>query len=402
MLIFRNPGLIDETALTTQGISVKVGDSPIGMFGTGMKVAIAVTLRLGGQVEVWRGRKRLEFGLDEKTVRGEKFRIVTMNGKRLGFTDQFGAHWEPWMAYREFWSNCRDEGGDILSTTEQPEIRARETQVVVRCAALEKVHEGRGDVVLTSAPLATLPGLEIHSGRSKYVFYRGIRVAETPSKRESLYTYNLTSAQTLTEDRTLKYTWALPTELAGAIVQCSDASIITEVLTADTDHLEAHLPWADVRDQTPSPQFMHTAEHLYRNNKLRGSAIKLFKEYLDTIPGYDSPYLVQPSDAQEAILTRALRMTEDVGVRIPRQMIQFKESRSYVGVKQEGGFIVAPAELLNETSTVIAATLLKWYATEYYAGALSLAARILTGKWPVEDRKGQEKEYQEMAPEYAF
>ena len=46
-IIFTNQGEIDIRAVTTFGVSVKNDNSAIGMFGTGLKYAIAIILRHG-------------------------------------------------------------------------------------------------------------------------------------------------------------------------------------------------------------------------------------------------------------------------------------------------------------------------------------------------------------------
>lgn len=51
---FRTPGLIPLEAFDTMGISAKVGDHPIGRFGTGLKYAVAVILREGGIIRLFR------------------------------------------------------------------------------------------------------------------------------------------------------------------------------------------------------------------------------------------------------------------------------------------------------------------------------------------------------------
>lgn len=51
-IIFENPGELDLNALRIMGVSVKQSDSPIGMFGTGLKYAVATAMRLGGSVEI--------------------------------------------------------------------------------------------------------------------------------------------------------------------------------------------------------------------------------------------------------------------------------------------------------------------------------------------------------------
>ena len=45
----------ESRAIRTLGVSVKVGDSPIGYFGTGLKFALATILRKGGEIVLKRG-----------------------------------------------------------------------------------------------------------------------------------------------------------------------------------------------------------------------------------------------------------------------------------------------------------------------------------------------------------
>jgi len=178
MLVFDTPGLIDETALTVNGVNVKLGDDAIGQFGTGLKIAVAAILRLGGRIYVLRGNRLLEFGTKSKDVRGKTFQVVTLNGRVLGFTDQLGAHWEPWMAYRELASNTRDESGMVYQSLEPPVGKSRRTRIVVECPAVEQVYALRGTVMIEGAPMVTCPGVEVRGSPSRYVFYRGIRVME--------------------------------------------------------------------------------------------------------------------------------------------------------------------------------------------------------------------------------
>ena len=53
-LIFYTPTTLDEAFIFTMGASVKKSNNPIGFFGTGLKYAIAVTLRLGGSIKIER------------------------------------------------------------------------------------------------------------------------------------------------------------------------------------------------------------------------------------------------------------------------------------------------------------------------------------------------------------
>ena len=112
MIVFQNKGLIDPMAITTFGLNAKVGDSPIGQFGTGLKYAIAVLLRTGHEITIWRGLEPLRFDVIEHETRGKLFNIVRMNGEKLSFMTNLGPKWELWMAFRELFCNAKDEGDD--------------------------------------------------------------------------------------------------------------------------------------------------------------------------------------------------------------------------------------------------------------------------------------------------
>lgn len=391
MIVFENPGLIDETALTTQGVSVKKGDSPIGEFGTGVKIGIAVILRNGGRVSIWRGKKELVFDRVERTIRGETFNVVTMNGKPLGFTDRFGPKWQIWMAYREFWSNCRDEAGTVRREMTSVAGEPRRTKVVVsNCPEFERCHDERHKIVLQTEPLVTCPGLEVHAGRSGHVFYRGIRVSDVPNKRTSLYTYCLTNYQTLTEDRTLAYQWGVPGEIAGALVQCTNESILEDALSAKEGDFEFHLPWKDQTHHKPSPQFMIVAERLRSANRLTGSALQLFKSFMETTPGYLSPYIYTPSRHEEAYVREALEMLSAEGIHFERTTIKFKTDRKHLGTTEDGGIVTIPAEDLLGGAINIARVLLVFEARRRLGGGHAMAHRILTGAWPEGDELNRE------------
>src|SRR5208282_5619824 len=99
-VVFTNPGEIDPRTITTLGVSVKETKSPIGFFGTGLKIAIAVLLRNHQRITIYSGLTKYEFSCAPETIRGQEFNIVQMNNIPLGFTTDMGKVWEMWMAYR--------------------------------------------------------------------------------------------------------------------------------------------------------------------------------------------------------------------------------------------------------------------------------------------------------------
>jgi hypothetical protein len=234
---FQNPGLIPLEAITTVGVSVKEGDNPIGFFGTGLKIAIAVCLRLGHEVTIYRGLEPYVFGTQKTEIRGKDFDLVTMNGEPLGFTTHFGAQWEPWQAFRELYSNTLDEKGWMHYTKTAP--AADRTTIHVTGEALAEAARNKAKYFLDTQPLHVGSLASIHPGRNDGIYYRGIMVATLD--KASAFTYNLTYQMTLTEDRTLKYQSSGNSNVAYTWSNCEDASLIRRFLAAH-DMYEGTLP----------------------------------------------------------------------------------------------------------------------------------------------------------------
>lgn len=84
MILFENDGIVPIAAFTTFGLSAKPGSTnPIGKFGTGLKNAVAIILRLGGKVRLFRGLEEYEFYTREEEFRGQTFARVRMK-RRAG------------------------------------------------------------------------------------------------------------------------------------------------------------------------------------------------------------------------------------------------------------------------------------------------------------------------------
>jgi hypothetical protein len=364
MLIFRNPGLIPEAAISTLGVNAKLNDNPIGQFGTGLKYGIAIILRLGGKITIYRGLKKLEFGVDDVTIRGQSFKIVTMNGRKLGFTDQLGLNWEPWMAYRELASNAKDEGGTVRvwdSETEPSGLKG-ETVIYVNCKELDAAHKERGSLFLSTEPLYTLPGVEVHSGSSEFMFYRGIRVMKLQKK--SKYTYNLTNHVSLTEDRTVLYAHMVSLYVAKAITQSPNRSFLTSVLDANEvkDVWEQSLPYNNdyVKDDKPTDQFMDICEYLKSEKRLLSVASSHYNHWADKDPNRVSPYNVTLSEAHEHTLRGALEKLRIAGITIERGALIFKSQLTLGRVQVAGKTtLVVDAKFLEGSENKLACVLIE-------------------------------------------
>lgn len=282
MIVFENPGEIDILSISTFGISVKEGESPIGFFGTGLKYAIAILLRTGHSIKIFSGLQTVQFGLSQETVRGKSFQFVTMDidmagsPQPIGFTTELGKTWELWKAYRELACNARDESGSAYRSSEEPEPEAGVTKVIVHGSEFDALHDESHRFMLDDAPDLTIGSLEIRKRPSKDFFYRGIKVGDLPAP--SQYTYNTTGHIDLTEDRTAKYQFMIPNKIASELVRSEDESLLRAVLTADDDSLESRLDF-DNEYFRPSDTFVRVTGQLIadRMMKVNATAVNVWK-----------------------------------------------------------------------------------------------------------------------------
>lgn len=291
-IIFRTPGTLDMRAFTTMGMSAKpTTDRPIGVFGTGLKYAVAVLVRLGARFEVHTGGHRYWFETAPVDFRGAEFQQVVMRrdswtggeGWRLGrrqklpFTTQYGRNWQTWMAFRELYANTLDEQGDTLELTDEqwalkehaPNRWANteggtETIIaVVGCDEFAEAYRNRADVFLDLGDKnlrAVLPGLEVHHGERQRMFYQGLRALDLG--KPAMFTYNVTQPQHLTEDRQLGREWAVRALVANTIATCDDEDLIKAVITAKDgtwEHGLAPAPYI-----TPSDAFHRVMARRHR------------------------------------------------------------------------------------------------------------------------------------------
>lgn len=208
-LIFRNSGEITPQEIKTFGMSIKK-EGAIGFFGTGLKYAIAISVRLNEPIIIASGKRTYTFDKKQEEVRGKQFDFIHMhdvpNGyigdrlptETLAFTTHVGAKWEPWMCVREVLCNCIDEGGDYYCSDDLPTPQSNTTYVVMSGPFVDISQE---DYALPGNRrlLLSTNSLDIYDARSQFVYYKGIRVENDPKPYK--YTYNIKESITLGEDR---------------------------------------------------------------------------------------------------------------------------------------------------------------------------------------------------------
>lgn len=266
-IIFETKGKLDLRAITTFGCNAKPNtNSPIGFFGTGLKYAISVLLRNEQSVELVTGGKRYTFGLREKTFREKPFSIpvITTSGgktKELPFTTELGKNWELWQAFRELFSNTLDENGFCAKyEIEEPDYNKSCTYFIVsgdnfaqeydRCFTHTFLQEG-----LETRSVGA--GVQIIDRESKAIYYRGVRVAEL--RKPSLFTYNILSPITLTEDRTAKHVYEAEIAIVNQIISLSERDTLNRILNAEKESWESQLDFSYCW-QICSPEFISVGE----------------------------------------------------------------------------------------------------------------------------------------------
>lgn len=262
MIIFYNDGELPLDAIRLMGASVK-SEGAFGRFGSGLKYAIATALRAGAEIVIQTGFSSIHFSTREVDMKGTEFEEVYAtlshaNGSYdeaipLGFTTTFGKDWEPWMVIRELGCNARDEGGNfaIFPSADNEEDSGQllaglgvEANTLI-CLNWPEI-EADWDNVLNQTfsrqdILATIGEVEVGEGPSKYLYNRGVRIAEL--SKPSNFTYNIQRDVDLTEDRTLKYMFVGMGYVRNAILLCEDRSIIAGAVTAK-DCWESSFDWS--------------------------------------------------------------------------------------------------------------------------------------------------------------
>lgn len=276
---FQNPGLIDPRCITTIGVSVKETDNPIGFFGTGLKYAIAILLRHGGRITIWRGNEPLRFDTAPIDVRGQEFAVVRMNGVELGFTVQLGKHWEMWQALREIWCNTKDEGG-TSQLGEMPPAGDR-TTIVVEQEAFADCYRHLDRYILHGAtPVHAGKHVDFHTGPSSSIFYRSIKVGAA-AQRPHLFPPNVIDKLDLTEDRTVKEPYQVTLSIAREIRGCVNETFLERWLTAPRDYAEHHIDLDWILDP-PGEQFLRVVHRLAADTSrpLNITALKVMCKYM--------------------------------------------------------------------------------------------------------------------------
>jgi hypothetical protein len=309
-LAFVTDGLIDLRAFTTFGFNSKPNTtSPIGFFGTGLKIATAVIARMGCRMTVMIDGVQHEFYTKEADFRGKKFDMIRMRKRKgmlskwsyqeMPYTTELGKNWEAWQVFRELESNTRDENGyTIVVDDEDPhgmsflnDDHRGKTVIIIDEPSVIKAYDERDTIFLPKDLELRSKGnrCEAYNVGSKYLFYRGMRVVELAVP--SAFTYNITAEQRLTEDRTL-YSWYASWEARQLIMESTDEDFVDQIVQLDEEKFwEAKIEFDDVNAISSE-----TFRKVIRRRKNSGGHIM---SRVSTF--YDRYYVPEPTDPDVTI-----------------------------------------------------------------------------------------------------
>lgn len=376
MIVFENMGIIERAAIFTMGVNVKEGAQPIGHFGTGLKFAIATILRNGGKIRIFRGDwDTVDFYTKKEVVRGKEFDMVyavtdgvtvkhesMVEHRALGFTTELGKNWEPWMAFRELACNALDERGTFyrppaIVNSCLPEY----TRITVQCEGIEQAFDLRDEILVSGEPIASNSRVEIRPGPSRFIYYRGVRIAELA--RPTRHSYNLLGNIALTEDRTAKSMWEVGYEVAHGLALCDDALLLDAALTCGKDWFEHHLDFPMDKSSQSEPFRQACARlrsDLSAGEAANPSALKIAFELRLAALGPDSAVALATHDA--AKLDRAVNLLCAAGYNINDYPITIVEDLGpgRLGMAQEKRIFISRLAFDKGTKEVAATLLEEW------------------------------------------
>lgn len=355
---FANAGMIDLDVIRVMGVSIKRRANPIGYFGTGLKFAIATLLRTGHEVSLTLGGDRLELTARRVTIRGEEVQRVFMGDEALPFTTELGRNWEVWQAYRELHSNTLDEAG-VISDTPQ----TGDTVIAVTGAGIQMEFNNRDAIFVSGKPLAANEFLEVYSGPTRYVYYRGVRAGAMP--QELSFSYNLLCPMTLTEDRTFESQFTVEWKLSQLIPRLAHKGVMSALLEGGGRRWDQKLDWGMCPE--PSKAFLDVATANYADMTVNDAARKVVDRDLQA-RGVFPP--ARMTDAQQAAFLDAFAPLLKLGCTLSPEDVEVVESLGpgVMGLyhKERNQVFLAASTLDWGLETVVATLYEEWLHKDHH------------------------------------
>lgn len=251
-LVFENPGQISILDLISMGDSDKRDDdSKIGKFDSGLKYAMAILFRNNIKFEIQTNTK--SFIVDSKVLSDEDTRktkeVLVVNESSFddneeidhitGFSPKLGHEWKLWMAFREVYSNCLDEDGQMYQTNKLSVPKEPFTQFVITIdSKVQEILNNWDDYFLKENLIDSTNNIEIHENTSDHlkIYKNGILVYENLDKK-SLWSYNCNSIE-IDEMRCARLDSNFEYDLRAAIISSKNEMIINTLCDNESGFYE--------------------------------------------------------------------------------------------------------------------------------------------------------------------
>lgn len=265
LTIFETPGTFDLRSLDTFGMNAKPNSSnPIGYFGTGLKMAIAVLLRNGAHIDLYCNGDHYSFYTKHVDFRGEGFLtccykrtngfLKLFHDNDLPYTTELGKNWELWMAFRELYANTLDENGTVYTIEDNDEppygtgsYSEGKTWIVIDHREFWRFVETKNTIIMDPQreTITEAAGIgNVSEGQSQNLYYRGMRAFDLPEDEPAMFTWNVIEEQELTEDRSIKSLYSYRDSIKNLVQHSNDEKLIKAVLTAPKETFEGTLNFA--------------------------------------------------------------------------------------------------------------------------------------------------------------
>lgn len=305
---FGNPGNINPKVWSVFGVSAKLNDNSIGRFGTGLKYAIAVLLREGRKINIRSGNDWYKFTTKKIVERGKEFEQVLCNGEEMPYTTHLGEGWELWQAYRELYSNCLDEGG---------QLDYRQSDELIEAIGYTAIEAELGDIDHNSIFLETKhmtclssSGLcDVYKGESEWIYYKGIRCMKLDKKAK--FTYNILNAD-LTEDRTFKYFFQVDQGIAASVLGSRNKDFIADFFFQTKDYFEERVRF-EYSGAVPTEIVLNMVKENMKNNVWMHTDMKVKVKHYIPDEGFTK---IEIGEREALIIDKAKDFCDKIGHKV--------------------------------------------------------------------------------------
>jgi hypothetical protein len=225
-----NSGVLDIVkACSMLGASVKNDSTTaIGMFGTGLKYALAQAGRMGIPIRMSSGSDVFETTLKSDEFRGQEFQKVYLRNINTGeehatpITTNFGQHdWgDLWNIYREIVCNAMDEEGYNLSLVKNLRRSNDRTAIYLPYDEFAKFFNNEKEYFSYTEEDFIKEGTGI-------VYKKGVRVGKVDGLR-----LDIQGNVTISESRQMNE-WSARWQIANILSYCQDPSVWVEFLKSE-------------------------------------------------------------------------------------------------------------------------------------------------------------------------